>query len=324
MMRAAFSLPRSWLKYRLIFGPVLVAAAVGLFWLDRWVDRLPITGFWRDLFNAPTPPGGLILALVLMLLVPLAARELVAIFRRNGVETSTWITTLGSVAAALTLYLVPDSAQGSTGVTILGSVLVACFLFSLIWHSRHAQTHGVIAAGGAMLFVVVYLGVMGGFFLAMRTSHSAWVVLGVILVTKCGDIGAYFTGRAIGRHKLIPWLSPGKTWEGLVGGVVLAGLAGAGFAWLSQVTDLASVAVSTPDGLVDEPRRYSYGVSILAGVLFALVGHAGDLTVSAFKRDVGIKDSGTVLPGFGGILDVLDSPLLVAPVAYWMLQLATQ
>jgi phosphatidate cytidylyltransferase len=313
------------LKYRLIYGPVLVAAAIGLFWLDRWVDHLPLNEFWREVFGGlHTAPPGLIIAVVMLLIVPLATRELVTIFRLSGVEANTWFTAIAAVAVGATMYVTPASATGPTGTTIVASVLVACFFFALVWHSRHAQTKGVVAAGGAMMFIVVYLGLMGGFYLAMRRWHSAWVVLGVILITKCGDIGAYFTGRAIGRHKLIPWLSPGKTWEGLAGGVVLATAAAVFFAWLSQQTDLASVAVWTDAGLVEVARQYDMAWAALAGVLMALVGHAGDLMVSAFKRDVGIKDSGAVLPGFGGVLDVIDSPLLVAPVAYWMLQVASE
>ncbi|MHC4589988.1 MAG: phosphatidate cytidylyltransferase, partial [Planctomycetota bacterium] len=119
--------------------------------------------------------------------------------------------------------------------------------------------------------------------LALRRSHSAWIVVGVVVATKACDTGAYFTGRAVGRHKLIPWLSPGKTWEGLIGGVALA---------------------------------------TAVGLALAAASRLGDLAVSLFKRGAGMKDSSTMLPGLGGVLDVLDSPLMVAPVAYWILTLA--
>jgi phosphatidate cytidylyltransferase len=181
----------------------------------------------------------------------------------------------------------------------------------------------VVAAAGATMFAVAYLGMMGGFYLAIRRWHSAWVVLAVIIITKMGDTGAYTVGRMIGRHKLIPWLSPGKTWEGLGGAVLFSTLFAMGFAWIAQHTDVSIVHRTVNGQIVAIQQTYSIGGAAIAGVLFALVGHAGDLTVSLFKRDAGLKDSGNIIPGFGGILDVLDSPLLVAPVAYWMLEWTT-
>jgi phosphatidate cytidylyltransferase len=110
------------------------------------------------------------------------------------------------------------------------------------------------------------------------------------------DTGQYFVGRALGRHKLAPRVSPGKTWEGVGGGVVF-GLIGAGLVfWLAGRFHVASV------------------------VTFALAlvpaGISGDLAESLIKRDVGVKDSSTWMPGFGGVLDLLDSLLVAAPVAY--------
>jgi phosphatidate cytidylyltransferase len=219
----------------------------------------------------------------------------------------------------LSLYATPMKLGASTGATIIATVLVGVFIVTLLWHSRDAQVQGVIAAAGATMIAVVLLGIMLGFYLAIRRWHSAWVVLAVILITKSGDIGAYVAGRACGRHKLIPWLSPKKTWEGLAGAVALATGVAAGFAWLSQVTDLAAVVRTDHGAAYEHVRRYSVVLAAVAGALLALVGHAGDLMVSLFKRDAGVKDAGRAIPGFGGLLDLLDSPLLVAPVAYWML-----
>src|SRR5262249_23507982 len=122
------------------------------------------------------------------------------------------------------------------------------------------------------------------------------------------DIGAYFTGKAIGRHKLIPWLSPGKTWEGLFGGIAAAALVAAGAAALYRH------CLGT-NGIGLMPCGYAAFV----GALFAIAGQAGDLLESVLKRDAGVKDSGQALPGMGGVLDVLDSILLTAPLAFWML-----
>ncbi len=106
---------------------------------------------------------------------------------------------------------------------------------------------------------------------------------------------------------MIPWLSPGKTWEGLAGGVVAAVAVGVGLATASRWLEPAD--------------RICIWVGAVCGAIFAVVGQLGDLTMSLFKRGAGIKDSSKILPGLGGVLDVMDSPLLVAPVAFWMLEM---
>ena len=107
---------------------------------------------------------------------------------------------------------------------------------------------------------------------------------------------------------MIAWLSPGKTWEGLAGGVATAVLVG--------------VVLAAASGLLDRNDRVPLWLGAICGVVFAIVGQLGDLTVSLFKRGAGMKDSSKILPGLGGVLDVLDSPLMVAPVAYWILTIA--
>jgi phosphatidate cytidylyltransferase len=184
------------------------------------------------------------------------------------------------------------------------------FITALLIFSRDRTVQGVLAAAGAVIFSMVYLGLMLGFLLALRRWHSAWWIIGVVLTTKSSDIGAFFTGKAIGRHKLIVWLSPGKTWEGLCGGAVLATLVGLGLAAAS--------------GLLAPADHIPLWLGAVCGTLFALVGQFGDLTMSLFKRGAGLKDSSSLVPGMGGVLDVLDSPLMVAPLAYWLLELNTQ
>ena len=120
------------------------------------------------------------------------------------------------------------------------------------------------------------------------------------------DTGAFFVGCNFGKHKLIPWVSPAKTWEGLLGGVVTAALTAVGLAALSN-TYLQS----------EEPIMLGYAA--ILGIIFGALGQLGDLLISVFKRDSGIKDASSVLPGLGGILDVLDSLLIVSAVAYWLL-----
>lgn len=277
------------LKYRLIFGPVMIAGLLGLFWLDAYLER-----------QLPDWPAGVALAAAAAVLLPLGAIEFAALIQAKGVAVNKAIAALGTVAAAWAVYCPQPSP-------VLAVVVAAVCVAALVFHIRKAELAGAMAAAGGTLLIVTVLGVMGGFFLAMRHDHSAYAVLAVMLITKSGDIGAYFTGRAIGKHKLIPFLSPKKTWEGLAGAVGLAVLVSLGAAWLAKHYDIGV---------------YPLGLAAACGAAFALIGHAGDLMMSLFKRDAGVKDSGSTIPGFGGVLDVIDSPLLVAPVAYWLLRLA--
>ena len=298
------------MRQRLLLGPVLIVVLLLVAAADQALEGASIPGALRPAFpgRAQFPPGVLIF-LFCALVSFLSARELAAIFKANGILASKRIMTSAAILGLLVSAIVPESLPAPVAVAIISSAAVAVLLSSLVFHSRHKTVEGAVAAAGGSLLAFTYLGLMFGFVLAIRREHPVWVLLWIILVAKSCDIGAYFTGKSVGRHKLIPWLSPGKTWEGLAGGLVLAGVVGA-------------AGLALLDGRwVQRPPWWS---GALAGVLFGATGQLGDLIASLFKRDAGMKDSSRVLPGFGGVLDVLDSPLLVAPVAYWWLHLAVR
>ncbi len=207
----------------------------------------------------------------------------------------------------LVSYLIPPETDAIRAVAIVASALFLMFALCLFSFSRQHTVEGVAASTGAVLLAMVYLGLMSGFLLAIRREHSAWLIVGIILTTKASDTGAYFTGRAIGRHKMIPWLSPGKTWEGLLGGMLFAMLVG------------ALMALASRRWLPEPSDQIVWWLGVMAGGVFAVVGQLGDLCMSLFKRGARLKDSSHLLPGLGGVMDVLDSPLMVAPVAYWLL-----
>lgn len=129
-----------------------------------------------------------------------------------------------------------------------------------------------------------------------------YLVLYLLLVVKWSDAGAYFVGCGCGRHKMIPRISPGKTWEGLAGGLA-TGL-------------LVSLLVYFIGGIQAGEVRFSLFDAVTIGLLITAAGVSGDLVESLFKRAVGVKDSSAVIHGMGGILDVLDSLLFAAPVLY--------
>lgn len=131
---------------------------------------------------------------------------------------------------------------------------------------------------------------------AQDPAAGGWLLLFVMALVWCADSGAYFTGRAFGRRKLLPAVSPKKTLEGLLGGLVTAALLAFGVTLAQQLDPYPSL------------------VLILSSVLAVLASVLGDLTESLFKRDAGIKDSGTLLPGHGGVLDRIDSLTAALPV----------
>jgi phosphatidate cytidylyltransferase len=295
-------------------GSLLIAALVALVWLDETIDRVEVPEVWRWVVGGrQSPPPGVVAFVVLAVLALLAARELARILSDNGIVASKRISSFAALAGLAVSCLVPSAWSSASASAAVASAAVIVLLLALAFYSRRQTFEGIVAAAGGALLAFVYLGLMLGFILAIRREHSAWVVLWVLATTKLSDIGAYFCGRAIGRHKMIRWLSPGKTWEGLAGGIALAASGGA-----------AGVAllVAIPGGLGAGREPPPLWTGALAGAVFALVGQAGDLMASLFKRDAGLKDSSHLVPGFGGVLDVLDSPLLVAPVAFWWLRWA--
>ena len=290
---------------RLIVGSLLIAGLILGLWLDALVDNLPLPGFLIEPTGRETFPPGSVMFLIVVALSFLAARELTAMLARKGIQASKRACCTAALLGLSVSTFVPEGTAAIHAVALVATTAAVVLFASMVFYSRHQEVEGVMASTAGTLLAFVYLGLMFGFLLAIRRQHEVWTVLWVLLVTKSCDIGAYFTGRAIGRHKLIPWLSPGKTREGLAGGVVAASLVGAGGAWLLR----AAAVEHAPE----------VWVGALAGVLFANVGQAGDLMASMLKRDAGVKDSGDTLPGMGGLIDVLDSPLLVFPAAYWLL-----
>jgi phosphatidate cytidylyltransferase len=303
------------LRFRLLYGTLMFAALAGVLAMDVQLEAA-----------GPRTPG-LVILVVFAVLVALGGRELCAIFGARGIEASALPMGVGGVAGLSFMYAAPLLSNAGIAAAGIGSIAAGLFVAALVTHSYpRKRVEGAAGAGAAALVGLTYLGLLPGFYLAARWSCSAWMLATVIAVTKLGDSGAYFTGRMIGRHKLIPWLSPKKTWEGLAGAVVVAAVAAV---ILVAVLDACGGTGSWRGPIGSSARTWvasSYplwGVAT-AGALLGLVGHLGDLVASLLKRDAGFKDSGQSIPGFGGVLDVLDSPIMAAPVAYWILELAAR
>lgn len=202
-------------------------------------------------------------------------------------------------AALITIPLQNDPAN----VLLVLFVIIALTIGALIAATlRGAPFEKMIVSVGSTLLGVLYIPLLGSHLVALRTGFeqtlSAHLLSFFFLVLMGSDAGAYYTGRALGKHKLAPSISPGKTWEGAVGGI-LAALAMAALAHFWFFREL--------------PLKYMLP---LAAVM-ALLGIFGDLAESALKRGAGAKDAANILPGHGGILDRLDSLLFNAPVIYY-------
>lgn len=292
------------LRWRLLLGTLFIAAIAGFCWADFRLE-------------AATGVPGLGLLPVLVVLVVLATSEVLGLAAAAGVQPAAWAAQAGALLIALSSWAAPlgdglarlsatagvaDSAGASAGSewTFLATGL-AVILVLVAEMARYRAPGGATAAVATSVFAAIYVGVLMAFAVQLRMHWGLAALASMLIVVKLSDIGAYTVGRLIGRHKMSPVISPGKTLEGAAGAIVFACLA----SWLT------SLVVAGEGG--NAGRAVGW---IAYGALVAVAGMAGDLGESLLKRDVGRKDSSAWMPGFGGVLDMVDSVLLAAPIAY--------
>jgi phosphatidate cytidylyltransferase len=293
------------LRNRLTFGPLMIAALLGMLYLDWWLEKnLRIHG---------NRPRGLGILCLLLFILPTAVYELANLFAAERVQPYRSIASLGCAALVVHAFLTQFRLFEPIAASSLAFIIVFVMLFAALRRAFMRQTQDAIHHMAGTVLATLYLGGLAWFLMALRVKHagrhlfqgSTMILVMILLVVKATDIGAFFGGRALGRHKLIPWLSPGKTWEGLMCGVLFSALVGAVLARF----------IGLPD------YRLTWWKGLIFGGVLGGIGQAGDLLESLMKRDAEVKDSGALVPGFGGILDIIDSPLLAAPFAYLMFSL---
>lgn len=234
-----------------------------------------------------------------------------------------WLFALGLVAGLIALHelytlareLRPLVLSGYIGFVLallglqlgglswmLGGIL-STLLFSFIFFGLSDVRPSATASFGVTLLGVVWVGAGIGFLLLVRAipDHGFWATMAILFTVFAADTGAFFVGRAIGQHKMAPAISPGKSWEGFVGGTVAA----MAVAFLILYKDR--------DAFLTIPEMLALGAAIAVASVF------GDLFESAVKRDLAVKDSGRLLGGHGGMLDRLDSLLWAGPAAYYVI-----
>jgi len=253
---------------RIVVAAILLPIVLGIVWLGGWwLFGLALIGGLIALHELYAMARGLrpiVLGGYAGLAMTLVGAQL------GG---TTWLLAgiLGTVVAALLVFFVSSARQNA----------VAGFAVTLL---------GVAWVGGGLAHLMLVRDLPGDGRLLMFT---------ILLTVFADDTFAFFVGRAIGRHRLAPAISPGKSWEGFVGGTI-AGVAVTFFALYEQ--DVVST-----------------GESLVLGLVIALASTLGDLFESAVKRDLGVKDSGSLLGGHGGVLDRVDSLLWAGPAAYLVL-----
>jgi phosphatidate cytidylyltransferase len=280
------------LRWRLILGAFSIAAMVGLCWLDVHAPRA----------------GSVLLPLAALVSIA-AVHELLALlfqWREKSSQPSAWAIYGGVLVTVLLAgapVVVPatwlDGPIGRLGWLAIG--LAAGLLLAFIDELRRFESPGLAIINLALAsLAILYVGGLVGFLVQLRLvddRFGMFALVSLIATVKMSDTGQYFVGRQFGKTKLATRISPGKTWEGLAGGVLAAIIA----AWI------AFAWAGPPVG---------FGAIVLYALALAAAGVIGDLAESLLKRDAGVKDSSTWLPGFGGVLDMLDSLLIAAPVAY--------
>lgn len=288
------------LKKRLIASALIILPVLALFYLDTNLQTN--LGF----------PGLYLIAFGVIVSVMIAG-ELSAMVGERTAGVTLWVVYSGTVICNLAVVIpevanlpadCPVNRWGWSAVAV-GLTLAAAFLHELLQFNEERQPVQRIAM---TMLAVLYSGWMLSFLGATRlflpNTWGALAVFSVMFIVKMSDAGAYFVGKQWGRTKLAPVLSPGKTVEGLVGGVLAAMLA----AYLV-------FSFLTPE--LSEGQTAAHWWAVLGyGLTLSLVGVLGDLCESLIKRDMRCKDSSGWLPGLGGIMDMADSVIFAAPAAF--------
>jgi len=200
--------------------------------------------------------------------------------------------------------------------TLLVALVIASAFFSLLAGMRRQDLRAAFAGSGVSVLAIPYIALtLGSLVLLKDLEFGPFLIIYLFIVVWSGDIFAYYVGRALGRHKLAPRISPGKSWEGAAASFVASIALGTLFfyfarpitGWMFRIHSLANVAT--------EPRSISSMIGLSA--LLNVVAQVGDLLESFIKRAAGVKDSGVIVPGHGGVLDRIDALLFAAPLLWY-------
>jgi phosphatidate cytidylyltransferase len=305
------------LGWRLLFSAILIPALIGVFVLDHragesapWLLGLVLLLVWRASFEfADLLKTRSFEPSFLMIACCSTAIVVAAWSWRFSPTVTVQLQSHLTVGAASARVIVMTAGLAMSMLAFALSVL-AIFLRGAV---RYREPGKTMETAGAEVLGVAYVGC-----LLTVTSQLRWisgdqagylVLASLVIAVKCGDTLAYTFGRLWGKRKMVPTLSPGKTWMGGVGALVGSSLGT--WAWLHWAPGL----------FFDNVEPCPAGWSLLYGAILGVVGLIGDLAESLIKRDVEKKDSAALMPGFGGLLDLIDSVIFAGPVAFvlWLI-----
>jgi phosphatidate cytidylyltransferase len=251
--------------------------------------------------------GGWAFTLTIALILGLAAREFAQLFRKGGYQPADFLI----IAAAAGMAVGRGWGGFEWDAIIIGLLILAGMTYHLVTYERgrnQAATDFAITIAGGM-----YLGFIGAYLVSLRNlPEGLWWVLLALPAVWLADSGAYFIGRSFGRHKMSKRLSPKKSWEGYIGGIVVSVIGTALLALLWQY-----LAGLWPTTLSSANHITALNAAIL-GLVISMLSPLGDLGESMIKRQFGAKDSGNLLPGHGGAFDRIDSWLWAGIISYFI------
>lgn len=264
------------------------------------VKRLGVTIILLPIGMAAILAGGWYFTALVAVFMCLAAWEYSSLFRTGGLRPATILVVAGTL-----LLLIGRNLTGfGSAAWMISLIILLAMTFHLIAYERGRDQAGTDFA--VTLAGIFYIGWFGAYFISLRSlPEGKWWILVVLPAVWFADGGAYFIGKRFGKHLLCPRLSPKKTWEGYFGGIVVGVLLTALFAALWRVG-------AGPDSAVTVWR------GALVGLVMGVFPTLGDLGESMIKRQVGVKDSGNLLPGHGGAFDRVDSWLWAVVLGYYM------
>ena len=245
--------------------------------------------------------GGWAFSAFVTLIVGLAAWEYSQIFRGSDLQPAIVIAVAGAAGLAL-----GRAWNGFESAPLLISlILIASMIYHMVAYERGRDQAGTDFA--VTLSAAFYIGWLGSYLISIRSlPEGFWWLLLVLPIVWLADSGAYFIGRSFGKHKLCPRLSPKKTWEGYLGGVLVGTLGAVGLAYLWQLWAGADFSITALQ-------------AALLGLFLSTITTLGDLGESMIKRQSGVKDSSNLIPGHGGVFDRIDSWLWAALIGYYFI-----
>lgn len=232
-------------------------------------------------------------ALVVTLAFAIATHELLAAYAKSSVRLQQWLIIISNVAIMFMAWF--EGVEGILIATALAGMVN--LIFTLL-----KGPEGFLQRATETIFTVFYLGTLPAFIILMAADSDGFALVSVlVMVVAFNDTFAYLTGVLIGKHKMAPKLSPKKSWEGFAGGLIAA----------------AAVTSYAFEALLERP----WWLGLIAGLVGVMAATFGDLIESALKRDFGLKDMSSILPGHGGMFDRLDSATVTGPALWIFLEL---